>query len=552
MVMPALAELSPEQFENLCIFLLKSEISPNVRQTALYGPDGGRDGFLDGPCVTRRYEWSGTWVFQCKHTARGNRQDASRLFSLFEKDFESCLKRYPTTKNYVLLFSSFQSGHYKTGLVDKLTLLKKAAGLRDVNFDWWDGLEIITVLAKYASVSNRFFPSRGRALVRPAESYDDVLLMDARPARDADEAGMLLTSLVNREFPLFSPSNGSLLSTTLFVKGPLRLLQLTKRYLGATENFVSELMERRDTRYPTAAFLVFHAAALVRLNQRLADADRLLNRLSHTLGSDFPELRAFSLNLRSTIYGKTENAEMYERATRECISLSKEHSFEWLAASVAFRYLHKTDWNASEGGRPVEHSIIEDEARLIGSKTPSLSYEEIRHLEGQMNAVLALHYRWAPNEQQKAAQGLAGAARSFAEAPDRSEMVRITVEAALFERTAYRRPMDSLDKLKAAMIERIETGDYARLRYDLLWLSDLYQQSAHLPFAGYCAAAALRLHRKLYADAHVDQNLLKELLKKQQELERHMALRGDTLTEAELSTLQNATDVSSLIWREVL
>jgi hypothetical protein len=301
-----------------------------------------------------------------------------------------------------------------------------------------------------------------------------------------------------------------------------------------------------------AAFLLFHAAALVRMNYRVPEAERLLRRLLRTLGSDFVELRAFAMNLQSIIYGKTEKRFEYERTTLNCITIATENSLHWLSTSVALRHLHKTNWLANEQGGGPDHALFEDQARVSVAKARSLTYEEVKHTEGQMNSVLALHYRWHADSLDKAAQTLGAAKQAFVFAPDRSEMARLSVEEALLEQTAYGRSEYSLQKLKTAAAERAEVGDYARLRYDLYWLSERYERQGLLPHALYCLIAAERLHSKLYAGANVDRNFVTKLLWKQEQLAAVLGSRIKSFDDSMLSSLEGATGVSGLIWREVL
>lgn len=378
----------------------------------------------------------------------------------------------------------------------------------------------------------------------------ELALATVQPARDLAEAASLLRMLINTEFPLFSPGNNSVLSQILFERGPLRLLQATTRYMEAIRVHIGYLAKDTDTRYPMLAFMAFHCMALVKLNHQTQTAEVGLRWLLRQTQNEFQEIRAFALNMLSVVHGKFDKHGLFRRLTDRCLIVCSDHELHWLLATVRFRELHKADWKNGESGQKGSHAHFEDSVGAIESAVTRVDFREARHLVGQRHALIALHHRWDPNRYDAVSQHLGSAAAAFADSPDRSEAVRLGVEAAVLEQMVRRHSRAGIELLIEGIRQRIEIGEYARLRYDLVWLAQAYRRERELVYAATSLHAALRIQGKLYGASNVDVGL-------QAAMTSELAKIGPRYTSSlkeydpEYRDLAAATGISGLIWREL-
>lgn len=154
-----LTQLDSYSFEHLVNFIGLKVLGNGVTGFAA-GPDGGRDGFLEGkaPYPTSKDCWEGTWYIQSKFhkpNLSGDHQKWLIKQVINEiRDFQENSKRIKPD-NWIIATNIEPSGHPQTGAYDKIkSLVKKFAP--EMNVDIWGGRKILDYLAEYPAVSQEY------------------------------------------------------------------------------------------------------------------------------------------------------------------------------------------------------------------------------------------------------------------------------------------------------------------------------------------------------------------------------------------------------------
>lgn len=536
--------VEPSAFAALCVQLLKLEVSPNVRQGPVMGPDGGRDALLQGPCVTGRYDWTGNWTFQFKHRiARDRPPSPATVLRVFQKEVTSLLDRRPDVQNYVLLFSHPQT----VGLLNGLESLRdQLSATRGVNFDFWDGTELSHLLQRHNEVRKTYFPRIWDAFAPgTVESPLNSSLMPLPWAglggvQTLEDAAAVLCYLVGGEVPILSPGNLSPLTQTFFLGGPRALTSLTDPYLKEFVPYASALEADKGTAFTYGGLLMFDMLGKVRLNTNLSAQCGRARHFIRTFGSRYPELNVYGHDILATALGKL-NDPHFPAVSATASRLAQEAGLIWLRATIEFRQVHKESWRVGELGL-ADTAQGEDQFRLIADAPSSVSSTEREHLTGILHAMLGLHLRWNERTKGLALDHVRLAQQSLSQVGDISERTRVDVEAALLGRVRGVPRERIIAELRQAISNRLRIGDLSRLRYDLHWLGDLYSDEGLDQWASACQYQALRLHHKLFGQSRADHELAAAILSRLSRLPQPDARTS-------LGLLSNATGLASVLWR---
>lgn len=193
----AYEDLSPEQFEDLVVFLCQPLLGVAVQGFAT-GPDGGRDAKFTGTAdifPSKSSPWSGTVIIQAKHTNGYNKNFAEPDFFSLNSNSNVIAKEIPRIKNlreskeldYYMLFANRRlTGNTQNEILNHLSTECKIP----VESIYLCGIEQLEVwlktfpsVAKLASIDPVDFPliispddlaEIVQALAKNKDSFDDV------------------------------------------------------------------------------------------------------------------------------------------------------------------------------------------------------------------------------------------------------------------------------------------------------------------------------------------------------------------------------------------
>jgi hypothetical protein len=226
------------------------------------------------------------------------------------------------------------------------------------------------------------------------------------------------------------------------------------------------------------------------------------------VGNDL-ELEAWAYNALSIAYGKLEAHEQYVACTRQAIEKATAVGNHWLAATVTLRDLHKQSWAAAEAGSPLENGLFQDAVNAqVAYRGSKVATGELNHLRAQRDAYLALHYTWQVDEWDSAERAIVNAERRFSILGDQPELTRMVSERGRLFLLGYDDKEASLALLREGLGRRVNSGELARARYDLVWLGQAHAAMLESQSAEICMWAALAVHESLYSGKPVDKGIV--------------------------------------------
>jgi len=176
-----LARLDPNTFEHFVNSLVRRVLGSGHTGFSP-GPDGGRDGYFEGPALypSPANRWNGRWYIQSKFLAANLGVDPQKwLMARINEEIEEFQRadsRREWPDNWIIISNVNPSGASKTGSFDKArAAVKRARPKLASRFHIWGGDKVLDFISEYPDVARYYFHliSPGQVLSAVYEGFTD-------------------------------------------------------------------------------------------------------------------------------------------------------------------------------------------------------------------------------------------------------------------------------------------------------------------------------------------------------------------------------------------
>lgn len=537
-------EMSKRDFAVLCVTLLKVEVSHEVQQVSTQGSDGLRDAWLDGH--NQKSGREGKWIFQFKQYSSELSMARRRMLNDFEREMKKAFQNYRDLTGYVFITNVPHSGTSLKGTFDKIGIIVSEMKNAGKLVQFWDGQELCNLIdLHYADVAHLVFPEktiRSPILLPNDFTYQLHDSMKERLLRSEADILYYADSLIGATGELlFSPQNDSSMVQLYFQGKFHEIINLGME----CRRMLFPFYEKQKFQYLSITLMV--ALAYARIGE-INISKNLLKGFSELKCND-SLLWGYYFDIQSLIAEKENNYKVVSECIDAGWKLYKEHGIYFNWNEWKLRQIHKADWNACEQ----EDRVVENE-KFINTlqsydKDMPVTQKERMYIRSMKAVYSALHYTWEEDYLEPAEDQITIGIGYFKQINCLPELARLTSEKGRIQLKSVYGSKNSIANFKEGLGYRVQTGEMGRIRYDLVWLGQAYQQRQNDYYAMLVSAVAQYIHFHILGfNNSTDAGLLKKIRR---------ILRKDKLKEliayvkkyeSFYIDLEKATGVSIIFW----